>query len=235
MYQYEYTRPALRVGLALEKELGVNPYKFGMTGSTDSHTALPTSREENYFGKYQHTEPSPERHGREVLPADDPALRIMTAQESAAGLTAVWSRENDRQAIFEALKRKEVYATTGTRIRVRVFAGWDFTSEDVTTPDFVAKGYRRGVPMGGDLYRTEGSQPPSFMIRALRDPDGANLDPRPGDQGLARLCRRDTRARLRRGRLRRPHHRRGRSGARSGRLDGRPRSGDLHEHHRRKR
>jgi hypothetical protein len=92
MLQYEYARSALKRGLKLGKKLGVNPYKFGMNGATDSHTALPTSREENYFGKYQHTEPSPERHNRDVIPADDPALRIMTSQESAAGLTAVWAR-----------------------------------------------------------------------------------------------------------------------------------------------
>jgi hypothetical protein len=176
MLQYEYARSALRTGLRLGRELGVNPYKFGMTATTDTHTALPTSREENYFGKYQHTEPSPERHDREVIPADDPALRIMTSQEVASGLTAVWARENTREALFEALKRKEVYATTGTRIRVRVFAGWDFTAEDVTTPDFAAKGYRRGVPMGGDLWKAPAGEAPTFMIRALRDPDGANLD-----------------------------------------------------------
>ncbi|MGB6855165.1 MAG: DUF3604 domain-containing protein, partial [Thermoanaerobaculia bacterium] len=119
MLQYEYARSALKLGLKLGKELGVNPYKFGMNASTDTHTALATSREENYFGKYAHTEPSPERHNREVVPAEDPSLRIMTSQEVASGLTAVWARENTREAIFDALQRKEVYATTGTRIRVR--------------------------------------------------------------------------------------------------------------------
>lgn len=176
MLQYEYSRSALKLGLKLGRKLGVNPYKFGMSASTDAHTALPTSREENYFGKYQHTEPSPERHNREVIPADDPALRIMTSQEAASGLTAVWARENTRKALFDAMKRKEVYATTGTRIRVRVFAGWDFTPEDVTTPDFAANGYRHGVPMGGDLRSAVKGQAPTLMVRALRDPDGANLD-----------------------------------------------------------
>ena len=176
MLQYEYARSALKLGLKLESQIGVNPYKFGMNATTDSHTALPTTREENYFGKYQHTEPSPDRHNREVIPSDNPVLRIMTAQESAAGLTAVWARENTRQAIFDALTRKEVYATTGTRIRVRVFGGWNFASDDVTTPDFAAKGYRHGVPMGGDLTDAPAQKAPAFMIRALRDPDGANLD-----------------------------------------------------------
>ncbi|MGB5815964.1 MAG: DUF3604 domain-containing protein, partial [Thermoanaerobaculia bacterium] len=123
-----------------------------------------------------HTEPSPERHNREVVPAEDPSLRIMTSQEVASGLTAVWARENTREAIFDALQRKEVYATTGTRIRVRVFGGWDFEADDLVGSDFIAEGYRRGVPMGGDLWEAPAGTAPSFMIRALRDPDGANLD-----------------------------------------------------------
>ena len=176
MLQYEYARSALKLGLKLGKELGVNPFKFGLFGTTDTHTALATTREDNYFGKYQHTEPSPNRHDREVIPADDPKLRILTSQEVASGLMAVWARENTRREIFDAMKRKEVYATTGTRIRVRVFAGWDFKPDEVSRHDFVAEGYRRGVPMGGDLTKAPKGKTPSFMIRALRDPDGANLD-----------------------------------------------------------
>ena len=176
MLQYEYGRSALKLGLKLGDKLGVNPYKFGLTGATDAHTALATSREENYFGKYQHTEPSPDRHDRDVIPADDPALRILTSQEVASGLTAVWARENTREALFDAMKRKEVYATTGTRIRVRVFGGWDFTDDEVFRPDFIAQGYRRGVPMGGDLRNAPKGAAPTFMVRSLRDPDGANLD-----------------------------------------------------------
>ena len=176
MLQYEYGRSALKLGLKIGQKLGANPYKFGLTGATDTHTALATTREENFFGKYQHTEPSPDRHNREVIPADDPALRIMTSQEVASGLTAVWARENTRETLFDAMKRKEVYATTGTRMMVRVFSGWDFESEEVTRPDFIAQGYRRGVPMGGDLRDAPDGAAPRFMIRALRDPDGANLD-----------------------------------------------------------
>jgi hypothetical protein len=176
MLQYEYGRSALKLGLALGEKLGVNPYKFGLSGATDTHTALATSREENYFGKYQHTEPSPNRHNREVIPADDPALRIMTSQEVASGLIAVWARENTRGQIFDSMTRKEVYATTGTRIRVRVFGGWDFESDEIVRPDFVAQGYRRGVPMGGTLTDGPRGVAPTFMIRAMRDPDGANLD-----------------------------------------------------------
>lgn len=176
MLRYEYARSALKVGLEVERDIGVNPFKFGFYGTTDTHTALPTTREDNYFGKYQHTEPSPNRHNIDVIPADDPALRILTAQESAAGLTAVWARENTREEVFDAIARKEAYATTGPRMRVRVFAGWEFSEEDLGAPDFVSNGYLNGVPMGGDLKNAPDGAAPSFLIRALRDPDGANLD-----------------------------------------------------------
>jgi hypothetical protein len=176
MLQYEHARSALRLGLKLGRDLGVNPYKLGMNASTDTHTGLSTSREENYFGKLAHTEPSADRFNREVVPAADPSLRIVTAQESASGMTAVWTRENTRKAIFDALTRREVYATTGTRIRVRVFGGWDFAADDIFAPDFVAKGYRNGVPMGGELWNAPAGKAPGFMVQALRDPDGANLD-----------------------------------------------------------
>jgi len=174
MLQYEYARPVLKLGLKLGQELGVNPYKFGLMGTTDTHTGLSTTREENYFGKFH--EPSPNRHNIEVVPADDPALRIVTSQEQAGSLMAVWARENTRRDIFDSMQRKEVYATTGTRIRVRVFGGWDFTADEVSRHDFVAEGYKRGVPMGGDLRMPADAEAPTFMIRALRDPDGANLD-----------------------------------------------------------
>ena len=176
MLQYEYGRSALKLGLKLGADIGANPYKFGISAATDTHTALATTREENYFGKYAQTEPSPKRHTREVIPADDPKLRILTSQEVASGLTAVWARENTREALFDAMKRKEVYATTGTRIKVRVFGGWDFGKDEVSRPDFIAQGYRRGVPMGGDLTKGPKGKAPTMMIRAIRDPDGANLD-----------------------------------------------------------
>ncbi len=176
MLQYEYARSALKLGLKLGKELGANPYKFAMNAASDTHTALSTTREENYFGKYKSAEPGPNRHDTEVVPAQDPSLRVFASQEVASGLTAVWARKNTRSEIFGAMKRKEVYATTGTRIRVRVFAGWDFEADEVTRHDFIAQGYRRGVPMGGDLRKAPEGKTPSFMIRALRDPDGANLD-----------------------------------------------------------
>jgi hypothetical protein len=176
MLQYEYARSALKVGLKLGDQIGVNPYKHGLIAATDTHTGLATSREDNYFGKYQHTEPSPTRHNGEVVPAEDPNLRILTSQEGASGLTAVWARNNTRGEIFDSMRRKEVYATTGTRIRVRVFGGWDFEPGDVLASDFARTGYSRGAPMGGNLVNPPDAAVPSFIIRAVKDPDGANLD-----------------------------------------------------------
>jgi len=176
MLAAEYAREALKRGLQLEERLGTNPYKFGMIGSTDNHTALPTTREENNFSKASFAEPSAERFKHPLVQAPDPALSIMLTDVGAAGLAAVWARENTRESIWDAMARKETFATTGTRLRVRVFGGWDFTPEEVVRPDFARSGYARGVPMGGDLANAPQGKAPRFMVRALRDPDGANLD-----------------------------------------------------------
>ena len=176
MLPREYARSALRRGLAYEEQLGVNPFKFGMVGSSDNHTALPTTREENNFSKASFVEPSADRYEHALIKAPNPELSMMLTDVGAAGLAAVWARENTRESIWDAMKRREVYATTGTRIRVRVFAGWDFTADEVQRPDFAREGYRRGVPMGGDLGAASSGKAPRFMVRALRDPDGANLD-----------------------------------------------------------
>jgi hypothetical protein len=176
MLRYEYGRSALLTGLEVEAKVGVNPYDFGFNGTTDSHTGLASSGEENYFGKFAGTEPGPDRFNRAVIPAADPALRIITAQESASGLTAVWARENTRDEIFDALVRKEIYATTGTRMRVRLFAGWDFKPGDELAADFAGLGYTRGVPMGARLHAPPKGAAPTFVVRAMRDPDWANLD-----------------------------------------------------------
>ena len=176
MLKHEYARSALQLGLQIEDEIGANPFKFGLAGATDSHTGLATTREENYFGKYAKTEPKPDRHNYEVIPAEDKSLRVFTSQELASGLTACWARDNTRSDILESMRRKEIYATTGTRIRVRFFAGWDFEEGEVSRYDFAEQGYLRGVPMGGDLSKAPSGEAPKFMIRALKDPDGANLD-----------------------------------------------------------
>ena len=182
MIPREYAREALKRGLKYEAELGVNPFKFGMVGSTNSHTSLASTTEDNFFGKISAVEPTakPIRFEEMVtgyLP--DPEGRDYTIRHykaSASGLAAVWARENTRQAIWDAMMRKEVFATTGTRLRVRVFAGWDFTPEEVDRWDFAKQGYTRGVPMGGDMRNAPDGKAPVLMVRALRDPDGANLD-----------------------------------------------------------
>jgi len=182
MLPREYARQALARGLEYEDKLGVNPFKFGMIGSTDSHTSLATTREENNFGKATPVEPGMGEHRymekiTGVVPSldgSDPSIRHY--KSLASGLAAVWSRENTRESIFAAMKRREVYATTGTRITVRVFAGWHYESSDVHRPDFAAHGYANGIPMGGDLTSAPDGAAPTFLVRALRDPDGANLD-----------------------------------------------------------
>ncbi|MGD9391686.1 MAG: DUF3604 domain-containing protein [Chromatiales bacterium] len=182
MLPREYAREAYKRGLWYEESLGANPFKFGMIGSTDSHTSLATIEENNYFGKATPAEPSndPERFEEMITgflsEPGGPDITIRHFKTLAAGLAAVWATENTREAIWDAMKRKEVYATTGTRMTVRVFAGWDFEEAEVQRPDFAAAGYLRGVPMGGDLHDAPEGKAPSFMIRALRDVDGANLD-----------------------------------------------------------
>ena len=177
MLPNEYARSALMRGLAYEQSLGANPYKFGMIGSTDNHTALPTTREDNWFGKAHIVEPSPERVDDVLIQSQvDPSLSLTAVELGASGLAAVWARENTRESIFDAMARKEVYATSGTRIAVRVFGGWDFQADELERADFARQGYARGVPMGGDLSAAPAGTAPSFMIRALRDPDNANLD-----------------------------------------------------------
>jgi hypothetical protein len=176
MLQYEYARSALRLGLKFDDALGANPFKFGMIGSTDSHIGMSTTREENFFGKLPTSEPSPERWKHTMLVGADGQPTASAWMEQASGLAGVWARENTREALFDTMVRKEVYATTGTRMTVRVFAGWDFQPNEVERPDFAAQGYARGVPMGGDLTGARAGAAPTLIVRAMRDPDGANLD-----------------------------------------------------------
>ena len=177
MLKHMYARTALQRGLMHETKIGINPFKFGMIGSTDSHTSLSSTREDNYFGKFPSTEPNPERFEHYVLQSlIDESLSTFSSEEVASGLAAVWARENTRESLFNAMMRKEVYGTTGSRITVRIFAGWDFEADEVERPDFAERGYSSGVPMGGDLTAAPSGKAPRFMIRTLRDPDNANLD-----------------------------------------------------------
>ena len=177
MLQYEYVRSALKLGLQIEEKTGANPYKFGMIGSTDTHTALSTAREANFWGKHVGVEPSPNRMNVPIIRSKvDPKLSSFGRDMSAAGYAGVWATENTRAALFDAMKRREVYASTGPRMTVRFFGGWDFAGADATGPDFVDTGYGKGVPMGGDLPRASAGKAPTFLVSALKDPDGANLD-----------------------------------------------------------
>ena len=176
MLQYEYARSALKLGLRLEQELGVNPFKFGMIGSTDSHTSLATADQDNFFGKHAGAEPGPARATHVFAASPDGSARIMGWEQVASGYAAVWATENTRAAIFDALERKEVYATTGPRMVVRFFGGFDFRADDAKTRSPAAVGYARGVPMGGDLTTAPTDKAPSFLVAALKDPIGANLD-----------------------------------------------------------
>jgi len=170
----EYAREGLKYGLQLEAELGTNPFKFGMVGATDSHTGLSTADDDNNFGKTSAMEPNPDRMTHPFAMFGDVA--IMGWETLASGYQAVWATENTRVAIFDAMERKETYATTGPRMLVRFFGGWDFEAADATTRQPAAIGYSKGVPMGGDLRSAPPGKSPSFLVAALKDPIGANLD-----------------------------------------------------------
>ncbi len=174
MLQFEYARSALKNGLMLEQKLGVNPYKFGMVGSTDSHTSLATAQEDNFFGKHSGKEPKPGRWSGVV--GEFEGKKILGWEQVSSGYAAVWATENTREALFDAMQRKEVYATTGSRILVRFFGGWDFQAEDANNRLPAAVGYKKGVPMGGDLRKAPKGKAPTFLVAALKDPLSGNLD-----------------------------------------------------------
>jgi hypothetical protein len=176
MLEFEYVRSALKNGLKLEKELGVNPYKFGMVGSTDSHTGLATADEDNFWGKTSASEPSADRWEHDFIKSQKTGIEIKNWETSASGYAAVWATENTREAIWDAMQRKETYATTGPRMIVRFFGGWDFDSVDAKNRMPGNIGYTKGVPMGGDLTQAPKGKVPTFLVAALKDPIGANLD-----------------------------------------------------------
>jgi len=176
MLRWEYAREALKTGLWLEQNLGVNPYKFGMVGSTDAHTALAAVEEDNFFGKHPGVEPEPHRWEHVVIEAPDPDLTIYGWQQAASGYAAVWATENTREAIFDAMQRKETYATTGPRMTVRFFGGWEFEDADAKSRLPAGVGYAKGVPMGGDLAPVADGKAPSFLVAAMKDPYSGNLD-----------------------------------------------------------
>ena len=175
MIEREYAREALKNGLMLEGKYGTNPFKFGLVGSTDDHTGISSAEENNFFGKFPASEPGPERSTGNAF--DFEGRTVKDWKLGASGFTAVWAEENTRASIWDAMKRKEVYATTGTRMFVRFFGGWDFKQEDILSRNPGTIGYAKGVPMGGDLTTPDdGSKAPSFLVAALKDSFSGNLD-----------------------------------------------------------
>jgi hypothetical protein len=170
----EYIREALKSGLKLEQQLGVNPYKYGMAGGTDDHTGITSSEEDNFFGKFKASEPSKDRWDENAMKFDG---RVVKGWElGAAGWTGVWATANTRESIWDAMKRKETYASTGPRMTVRFFGGYDFSGADLGKPNWAEAAYGKGVPMGGDLAIAPAGKAPSFLVMAAKDPMGANLD-----------------------------------------------------------
>jgi hypothetical protein len=176
MLEFEYARSALKNGLKLEHRLGTNPYKFGLIGSTDAHTGMAAIEEDNFFGKTASQEPGPERLSKVFVDAPKAGAKVMDWEVGASGYAAVWATENTREAIFDAMQRRETYATTGTRLAVRFFGGYEFEGKDAHERMPAATGYRKGVPMGGDLSKAPAGKVPTFLVAALKDPLGANLD-----------------------------------------------------------
>ena len=174
MLEYEYARSALKNGLKLEQELGINPYKFGLIGSTDAHTGLATADQDNFFGKTSSSEPSPTRASHPFVKTDK--ATIMGWEKVASGYAAVWATDNTRDAIFDAMQRRETYATTGPRMVVRFFGGWDFEARDATNRMPAVRRLRQGRADGRRPVRRARRQGPDLPGAALRDPIGANLD-----------------------------------------------------------
>jgi Protein of unknown function (DUF3604) len=176
MLEFEYTRSAYKHGLKLEQEFGANPYKFGLVSGSDAHTGLAAMEEENFFGKTTPQEPSPHRLSATFIDNPQTGVKVMDWEVSAAGYAAVWATENTRASLWDAMQRKETYSTTGSRLLVRFFGGWDFEAKDAHSRMPATIGYTKGVPMGGDLSAAPAGKSPTFLIAALKDPIGANLD-----------------------------------------------------------
>lgn len=176
MLEFEYARSAFKSGLALESKLGVNPYKFGLVGSTDAHTGIMSIEEDNFFGKTTPQEPSPHRMTASFINNEKTGVKVMDWEVVSSGYAAVWAEENTRESLWDAMQRKETYATTGSRMILRFFGGWEFEKADADTRSPAVTGYTKGVPMGGDLQASGEKKSPSFLVAAMKDPLGANLD-----------------------------------------------------------
>jgi hypothetical protein len=176
MLEFEYARAAYKNGLKLEQQLGTNPYKFGLVSGSDAHTGLAAMEEDNFFGKTTPQEPSPHRMSAVFVNNATTGVRVMDWEVGSSGYAAVWAQENTRASLWDAMQRKETYSTTGSRMIVRFFGGWDFVAQDADNRLPAQTGYTKGVPMGGDLSAAAPGKSPTFLVAALKDPIGANLD-----------------------------------------------------------
>jgi hypothetical protein len=172
-----YVRQALATGFAIAESTGVNPYRFGFEGGSDFHNGAPSTEEDNFPGALGDNDSHSKENAPKLMTEMNSVLREPTAALSASGITGVWATQNTREAIFAAFQRRETYATSGTRIQVRMFGGWDYAAGLVNTSHWLATAYEKGVPMGADLPKAPaGKRAPRFLLQALKDPDGANLD-----------------------------------------------------------
>jgi hypothetical protein len=170
-----YVRPGLQRGMELEERLGVNPFEQGFVGATDYHSGVSSTEEDNFPGALGLSDAH--SNALEILTEDSPVLSAPLAGLSAAGLTGVWAGANTREEIFDALRRRETFATSGPRMRVRMFAGWGDPASLGQGADWASQAYRWGVPMGGTIAaRPANARAPSFVVQAARDPDSGNLD-----------------------------------------------------------
>jgi len=179
MHRAEYVREALKSGLQLQQQTGINPYQFGVIGSSDSHTGLSTAEEDNFWGKHGAVLPGANRAAAVTKKSprkDRPDLKRIGWQYQSGGFAAVWARENSRAAIFEAMQRREVYGTTGSRISLRVFGGYHLQASWLQQDDWLATAYAHAVPMGGQLAAHRDGSIPQMLIVAKKEDGGANLD-----------------------------------------------------------
>jgi hypothetical protein len=175
MRPFMYLRGGLMQGLKWQAKMGTNPFKFGMIGGTDVHNSLTSIEEDDFFGKHIIQEPRPDRW--EHISKQGFGKTRRTWIYTAAGYAAVWAKENTRESLWDAMHRKETYATSGSRMTVRFFGGWDFEGADSDFRYIADAGYSKGVPMGGDLTGpADATKAPSFLVGAMKDPLSGNLD-----------------------------------------------------------
>ena len=167
-----YLRQAYGVGQELQEKLGVNPFKYGIEAGTDFHSGITSTEAGNYPGSHGNQDSDP----RTVITATSSVVGEPPITLGSGGLTGVWAEENTRESIFGAFKRKETFGTSGVRLKVRMFAGWDYPKDVTKQSNWLTTAYSKGVPMGGDLSNAAAGAKPTFLVQAIKDPNSGNLD-----------------------------------------------------------